>query len=101
MERINSVFLESCTKRAGYITFVPTSTEHILQYGEGWRLQMVLTEPLPLMNAAANGVYPNAKTLLDVKFIYHFGDSITVTKQFITGTSTGFISSTVSFKIFK
>jgi hypothetical protein len=57
---------------------------------------MVVTEPLPLMNAAANGVYPNAKTLLDVKFIYHFGDSITVTKQFIVGTSTylyeGFIS---------
>jgi hypothetical protein len=43
---------------------------------------MVLTEPLALMNAAANGVYPNAKTLLDVKFIYYFGDSITVTKQF-------------------
>ncbi len=54
---------------------------------------MVLTEPLPLMNAAANGVYPNAKTLLDVKFIYHFGDK-TVTKQFKTSTYLyeGFIS---------
>ncbi len=77
------------------ITFVPTSTVYY-NMGGGGGVQMVVTEPLPLMNAAANGVYPNAKTLLDVKFIYHFGDSKTVTKQFIVGTSTylyeGFIS---------
>jgi len=69
---------------------------------------MVLTEPLPLMNAAANGVYPNAKTLLDVKFIYYFGDSITVNKtiycwyEYILVWSLQIINSkTVSFNMFK
>ncbi len=74
--------------------------------GGGGGVQMVLTEPLPLMNAAANGVYSNAKTLLDVKFIYYFGDSITVNKTVYCWHEyiylyKGFITTTASFKMFK
>jgi hypothetical protein len=79
VERTSNILIFRFLYKESWIPLLYLPSLYITEWGGGRGVQMVLTEPLPLMKAAANGVYSNAKTLLDVKFIYHFGDSITVT----------------------